>query len=83
MGGKESTPLLNSLDFEQENKVCSTRFYRCTKDKNMSRSLSLGHIIKLSLLDKHSNNFVLDFYTVVHVVPKLPVTLQQTEIQGG
>lgn len=82
MGGKESTPLLISLDFKLENEVSSTR-YKSTKDKSMSSSLSLEHIITLSQLDKHSNNFASDFYTAVHGVCKLPVTLQQTEIQRG
>lgn len=49
----------------------------------MSSSLSLGHIITLSQLDKHSNNFILGFYTAVHVVCKLPVILQHIEIQRG
>lgn len=71
------------MDFKQENKVSNTRFYKCTKDKNTSRSLSLGHVIILPQFDKHSNNSVLDFCTAVHVVCKLPVTLQQTELQRG
>lgn len=84
MGGrKESTPLLISLVFKWENETNSTRYYKCTKGKNMSSSLSLGHIITLSQLDKHSNNFILGFYTAVHVVCKLPVILQQIEIQRG